>query len=208
MAVEKELQSAHAALQQQFAALDKAPAGNSAELGAVSSQLAKLKVMLTERDLLYPLALADVDALVLARDVLEIGAFWSIRAKDTSEFDRYWSQLKPFYLDLVYVGAGDVLTAREQLPHSKNYEPLVGLSLLRDLASNAISSFHIALETLPVDLVRESPFIQHPVLLERWLMEGSYSNVWRERNNEPREEYRFFVDKLVVTIRCVLRHPR
>lgn len=59
----------------------------------------------------------------------------------------------------------------------------------------------MALETLPTDLVRDSPYIQHPVLLERWLMEGSYSNVWRERENVPREEFRFFVDMLMVTIR-------
>lgn len=75
------------------------------------------------------------------------------------------------------------------------------MSLLRSLSSNDISSFHMALETLPTDLVQNSEYIQHPVLLERWLMEGSYSNVWRERNKVPREEFRFFVDMLMVTIR-------
>lgn len=59
----------------------------------------------------------------------------------------------------------------------------------------------MALEMLPAELVRDSPYIQHPVLLERWLMEGSYSNVWRERQNVPREEFQFFVDMLMVTIR-------
>lgn len=32
-------------------------------------------------------------------------------------------------------------------------------------------------------------------------MEGSYSKVWRSRDQVPREEYRFFVDGLMDTIR-------
>lgn len=78
---------------------------------------------------------------------------------------------------------------------------MLGLSLMRDLSANAIAAFHMALESLPVALVQSSPYLQHPVLLERWLMEGSYSNVWHGREKVPREEYRFFVDMLMVTIR-------
>ncbi len=45
-------------------------------------------------------------------------------------------------------------------------------------------------------------FLQHPVSLERWLMEGSYSKVWRLSRQDPRtEEYRFFVDLLMDMIR-------
>lgn len=32
-------------------------------------------------------------------DILEIGAFWSIRSKDVPSFDRYFSQLQTFYTD-------------------------------------------------------------------------------------------------------------
>lgn len=34
-------------------------------------------------------------------------------------------------------------------------------------------------------------------------MEGSYSKVWRARKEVPREEYTFFVEELMGTIRCV-----
>ena len=34
-------------------------------------------------------------------------------------------------------------------------------------------------------------------------MEGSYSKVWNAREEAPAEEYRFFVDSLMGTIRCV-----
>ena len=36
----------------------------------------------------------------LAGEILEIGAFWSIRTRDVPSFDRYFSQLQTFYNDL------------------------------------------------------------------------------------------------------------
>lgn len=92
---------------------------------------------------------------------------------------------------------------RSALPPSESLEPLLGLSLLRLLSSNLISQFHTTLETLPPALIASSPFIQHPVNLERWLMEGSYSKVWRARKEVPREEYSYFVEELMGTIRWV-----
>jgi 26S proteasome regulatory subunit N12 len=35
-------------------------------------------------------------------------------------------------------------------------------------------------------------------------MEGSYSKVWNAREEAPAEEYKFFVDSLMGTIRCGL----
>jgi 26S proteasome regulatory subunit N12 len=55
---------------------------------------------------------------------------------------------------------------------------------------------------LPADEVSVNPFLSHPVNLERWLMEGSYSKVWNAREEAPTEEYKFFVDSLMGTIRC------
>jgi hypothetical protein len=49
--------------------------------------------------------------------------------------------------------------------------------------------------------VHTNQYISHPVNLERWLMEGSYSKVWGARSQMPMEEYRYFVDLLVDTIR-------
>ncbi len=39
------------------------------------------------------------DELIIARDVLEIGAFWSIAKRDIPSFERYMAQLKCYYLD-------------------------------------------------------------------------------------------------------------
>ena len=63
------------------------------------------------------------------------------------------------------------------------------------------------MESLPLsaDQIAESPYISHPVNLERWLMEGSYSKVWNAREEAPTEEYKIFVESLVGTIRFVRR---
>jgi 26S proteasome regulatory subunit N12 len=89
------------------------------------------------------------------------------------------------------------------LPPSKREYQIRGLNLIRLLTQNRIADFHTTLESLPLsaDQIAESPYISHPVNLERWLMEGSYSKVWNAREEAPTEEYKIFVDSLVGTIR-------
>lgn len=154
--------------------------------------LAQLKISLVETGLLLPNGDASLNDMVIARDILEIGAFWSIRAKDVPAFDRYFSQLHTFYTDY-----------RSSLPPSKREFPLRGLNLIRLLIQNRIADFHTTLESLPLpaDEINLNPYIRHPVNLERWLMEGSYSKVWNAREEAPAEEYKFFVDSLMGTIR-------
>ena len=73
------------------------------------------QIGLIEKGLLLPSGEASLNDMVIARkllqislvwlpigfagDILEIGAFWSIRAKDVPSFDRYFSQLHTFYTD-------------------------------------------------------------------------------------------------------------
>lgn len=94
---------------------------------------------------------------------------------------------------------------RSVLPPSKREFPVRGLNLIRLLTQNRIADFHTTLESLPLpaDEISTNPYIAHPVNLERWLMEGSYSKVWNAREEAPAEEYKFFVDSLMGTIRYV-----
>ena len=91
------------------------------------------------------------------------------------------------------------------LPRSEREFPIRGLNLIRLLIQNRIADFHTTLESLPLpaDELVANPFIRHPVNLERWLMEGSYSKVWNAREEAPAEEYKFFIDSLMGTIRFV-----
>jgi len=50
------------------------------------------------------------EELMIARDVLEIGAFWSIARKDIPAFERYMAQLKCYYLDFKLVLLDDYYT--------------------------------------------------------------------------------------------------
>jgi len=162
------------------------------DLKKCGALLAQLKIGLIQTGLLIPTAQSNLQDLVVARDILEIGAFCSIRAKDVPSFDRYFSQLQSFYTDF-----------RSALPLSKREFPVRGLNLIRLLTQNRIADFHTTLESLPLpaDEISTNPYLAHPVNLERWLMEGSYSKVWNAREEAPAEEYKFFVDSLMGTIR-------
>ncbi|KAH9045179.1 proteasome 26S subunit [Lactarius pseudohatsudake] len=172
--------------------LVRAFASQPSDLKTSGRLLAELKVVLIETGLIFPQGEYSPRDLVIAREILEIGAFWSIRTRDVPSFDRYFSQLQTFYNDLSTI-----------LPPSEREFPIRGLNLIRLLIQNRIADFHTTLESLPLpaDELVANPFIRHPVNLERWLMEGSYSKVWNAREEAPAEEYKFFVDSLMGTIR-------
>ncbi|KAF8504218.1 COP9 signalosome [Gautieria morchelliformis] len=160
------------------------------DLKKCGALLLQLKMGLIETGLLLPQGQRNLDDLVVAREILEIGAFWSIRSKDVPSFDRYFCQLQTFYRDYCSI-----------LPPSPREYPIQGLNLIRLLTQNRIADFHTTLESLPSEALHDNPFLKHPVNLERWLMEGSYSKVWSARNEAPADEYKFFVDSLMGTIR-------
>ncbi|KAF9586369.1 hypothetical protein BGW38_006113 [Lunasporangiospora selenospora] len=131
----------------------------------------------------------NVEELTVARDVLEIGAQWSVRKKDIPSFERYMAQLQTYYNDY------------SNLPPSPIKYNLIGLNLLCLLSQNRISDFHTALETIEPSQLHSNPVIQYPIKLEQSLMEGSYNRVWSSRSDVPSKEYLFFIDILMDTIR-------
>ncbi|KIY73756.1 hypothetical protein CYLTODRAFT_416781 [Cylindrobasidium torrendii FP15055 ss-10] len=172
--------------------LNRSFAGPKSDLKKCGTLLSQLKIGLIEAGLLIPQGNANPEDLIVARDILEVGAIWSIRSRDEASFDRYFSQLLTFYTD--YASA---------LPPSKREYPIRGLNLTRLLTQNRIADFHTTLESLPIpaDAIGDNPYIAHPVNLERWLMEGSYHKVWNARTGAPAEEYKYFIESLIGTIR-------
>ncbi|KAI0347363.1 hypothetical protein BDW22DRAFT_1351790 [Trametopsis cervina] len=170
----------------------KAFTSQPSDLQKCGTILAQLKIGLIQAGLLIPQGDVNLEDLAVAREILEIGAIWSIRTKDIPSFDRYFSQLQTFYNDYSSV-----------LPQSPREFPIRGLNLIRLLTQNRIAEFHTTLESLPLpaDSLTSNPYISHPINLERWLMEGSYSKVWNAREEAPADEYKFFVDSLMGTIR-------
>ncbi|KAI8621680.1 COP9 signalosome [Chytriomyces sp. MP71] len=149
--------------------------------------LATLKLNLLQLSFLQD---ASQKELLLTREILEIGAEWSVKAKDIPSFERYISQLKTYYNDY-----------STTLPPSQRQYPLLGLNLLRLLAQNRIAEFHSELELVDPEMLASNVYVKHPVAVEQSLMEGSYNRVWRAKGDVPGEEYLFFMEMLMGTIR-------
>ncbi|KAL0275494.1 UNVERIFIED_CONTAM: hypothetical protein PYX00_003324 [Menopon gallinae] len=165
-------------------------------LDLCENYLNQLKVGLTELMFLPTTnASASVQELVLARNILEIGAFHSIAigTKDPQlsfdRFERYMVQLKCYYLDY-----------KSDLPESPYKYQLLGLNLLYLLSQNRVAEFHTELELLPPNQL-DNPYIRHPVSLEQYLMEGTYNKIFLAKGNVPAQSYNLFMDKLLETIR-------
>ena len=128
--------------------------------------------------------------LLLSREVYEIGAQYSVATKDVASFERYMSMLKSIYTD-----------QSAALPESSRMYELLGLNLLFLLSQNRLGDFHTELELLPPDILLSNPYIESPVQLEQFIMEGKYNKVIDTRYNVPADSYKFFIDVLLVTIR-------
>jgi 26S proteasome regulatory subunit N12 len=149
--------------------------------------LSRAKLSLLKLNALIPSEDSSPEHLTQAREVLELGAFVSIRLRDTEAFTRYYQQLQPFY----------ALTSRSKR-HS-NESKVTGLYLLLLLSMGDYAGFHTVLEGLEMghevkQSVGENEFIQYPVRLEQALMEGSYDKVWSEMKGDkaPSEEFGIF----------------
>ncbi|KAL2728528.1 26S proteasome non-ATPase regulatory subunit 8 [Vespula squamosa] len=133
---------------------------------------------------------ASQNELLIARDILEIGAQWSIAAEDIPSFERYMAQLKCYYFDY-----------KSGLLESAYKYQLLGLNLLFLLSQNRVAEFHTELELLPSDQIQSNPYIRHPLSLEQYLMEGSYNKIFLAKGNVPAACYNFFIDILLNTVR-------
>lgn len=115
-------------------------------------------------------------------DALETAALVCVKAQEDVHFERFYSQLRPYYFDY-------------DLPESPR-EPLVAsLYLIYLLTKGRISDFHTHLEILPPKL-RNHALIKFTVDLERDMNEGLYNRVWNACNALPDPAFRHFAENL------------
>jgi len=177
-------------------ALQKAWNGN--KLDKVGPILDEIKIALTVVSASFlPLATSSASGkddqqkcLLITREVMEIGAQYSVHKEDIAAFERYMARLKTYYIDYA-----------ELLPESAKMYELLGLNLLYLLSQNKTSDFHTELELLPAKVVLNNPYISCPVSLEQFIMEGKYNKIVEIKDNIPSKWYKHFVDILLVTIR-------
>ncbi|KAI9376272.1 SAC3/GANP/Nin1/mts3/eIF-3 p25 family-domain-containing protein [Aspergillus egyptiacus] len=164
---------------------DLTNAVNRKQFDAANDLLSRAKRTLLLQNALIPTASTPPELIVLAREVLELGALSAIRQTDAPSFTRYYQQLQPFY-DL----ERDATSAKKVDSTTSQRSKITGLYLLLLLSVGDGTSFHTVLEGLVEEAslngrsVEDDPFIKYPVDLERNLMEGSYDKVWRQTNSE------------------------
>lgn len=149
-----------------------------------SALLLKLRLLMTEFG-------ASEKEQLLSREILEIAVLFSVHKEDVAAFDRYIAQLKPFY---------NLSGNKTQLVESARQYTILGLNLLRLLSHNRIGEFHTELELILPEK-HTNVFVKHPVLLEQYLMEGSYKKVVAAREDVPSPSYSYFMTKLIETVR-------
>jgi len=182
----KEVQSIHGLLKVEWTNTPR-------DLEKCGSMLSKLKVALTGLTFLPATIDAQVSAteLQIAREILEIGAFYSLEKRDVASFERYVAQLRSYYQD--YKSHG--------LPDSPNRAHILGLNLLHLLAQNRLAEFHLELQLLNFSEIQTNNFLRFPVEYEEYLMQGSYNKIFKQCQNLPAPNFQFFVDLLFDSIR-------
>lgn len=156
-----------------------------------NKNLSKAKILLLKLDGLTVHPESDPHLMVMAREVYEQGALYSIRAKNADGFTRYVRQLAPYY----------ELPASVLPLNVEQRNKIIGLHLLLLLTQGLYAEFHAELESLSVREggggsvdVEGDRYLGYPIRLERWLMEGSYDQVWKAMSTGqvPCEEYAVF----------------
>lgn len=161
--------------------------------------LSRSKRALLMQNALIPTSSTPPQLVVLARQVLELGALASIRQTDAQLFTRYYQQLQPFYDLERHAGLPGQGSSKLDFSTSQRSK-ITGLYLLLLLSMGDSANFHTVLEGLVEEAclkggsVEDDACIKYPVELERNLMEGSYDKVWRETKSErvPSEDFGLF----------------
>jgi len=178
-----------------FGDFKKAFEAEPCDLAKCEQQLAQLKLLVfSGLSTSGALAAAGTSAdaakeQLLAREMLELACFLSIRRRDLSGFERHVAQLKMYYND-----------NHQGLNPSEQKFPILGLYLLHLLASDRIGEFHTELELIPVDDY-DNMYIKQPIQLERYLMEGNYAKVLEAQKDVPKMYYAYFMERLIDMVR-------
>lgn len=123
--------------------------------------------------------------LSLLREVLEVGASWSVQCRDGASFQRYLSLLAPLY-DSNVLGV------------SPRRAAIQGLHLLNLLVTGQRPQYYSYLARLPD---KSDEHIRFVVQLEQCLVEGTFHRLLVARQQVPAQEYIWFVDSLLETVR-------
>ena len=161
--------------------------------------LPKLKIAVAKFPSLHPLCTHEISPqeLMLARETYELATLLSVKAQDVASFERHLAKAKTLYNDYNTIHSHGQSVS---MPKSERQNLILGLNLLFLLSQNRMAEFHTEMELIPLEM-HSTIFIEHPVRLEQYLMEGSYNKVVAAQREVPADSYHFFMGILVETVR-------
>lgn len=127
----------------------------------------------------------------LTREVLEHAVLVAAENQDMDAFERHFAMLRTYYNDL------DSCPGVER---SERRLMILGMNLVRLLVVQHLAEFHSALDHIDVK-EHHNMFIKTPIMLERYVMEGSYNRLLTARTQVPCNEFLPLVDMLADTVR-------
>lgn len=175
------------------------------DYGSADALMPQMKVLLFQAKLLIPdlTRTGDKDYvadLVISRSILEIGALSAINLEEFDKFEQYVQQLKAFYFNSA---------KKDELHKSVNKNKLLSLYLLLLLSKGDVVQFHAELEFLTQNIknIENDLYLNYPIKIENWVLEGYYDKAWElisNRNTEEKKklnEFNIFNDTLLAAIR-------
>uniref|UniRef100_A0A7S0TD30 PCI domain-containing protein n=1 Tax=Chrysocystis fragilis TaxID=1411660 RepID=A0A7S0TD30_9STRA len=154
------------------------------DYAGASTRLAAAKLALLELG-----KSAEEGMMVVGQEVMELAVLLAVHTQDSSSFQRYVSQLKPYY-------ASPRLAAQSALRPT-----ILGLHLLFLIVENRLADFHSELELLS-ESDRARREVAFTIALEQNLMVGTYNEVLHAKSSMPSpEHFAFFMGRLLDTVR-------
>ena len=116
----------------------------------------------------------------------------AVEFEDVEQFERNFQVVKTYYDEFEGI-----------LPPSQKKYSIIGLYLLYLLAFNKITEFHTEIELIPHSEL-SNVYIQVPMKMESYFVEGSYNMILTQKQNVPLQAYHFFINRFVDAIRYEL----
>ncbi|MEN2495410.1 MAG: 26S proteasome non-ATPase regulatory subunit 8 [Marteilia pararefringens] len=133
---------------------------------------------------------ADKHLLLIAREILEIGAYISLRRGEVKDFDILYQKLKIFYFDYSFL-----------LENSAYMYEIIALHLMDLITSNMVEQFLFEIESLPKEQLETNVYLQHSVKNYECFMEGRYHQILLLNTSHPSPNFEIFGLKMLDSIR-------
>jgi 26S proteasome regulatory subunit N12 len=173
---------------------------SSSQYEKAADVMAKVRTYLITKGILFSDNPLPTEALVLVRDILEMGAYIALFQKDIEGFAKCISYLKAGYYGMI---KGAEYTNSIPIPQSERMYPLIGLELLRYLVQHKLVEFHTLLEYLSPEVLMNNPYIRGSIVLEQCMMEGSFQKALEACTNDNLlgPEYQYFMECMIGSLR-------